>query len=135
MAPRGTTVLGVCVNIGSMLAPSFRGFLATNLLTRGVLMRHEDASADPRMLVKGWIAQSVTLRWLTRNFRVPGDGFDRHGAQTHWHRSRSGSTRSMSSVPTFASFFPTCMIMIEVSITGARGDEQRQFASHPCPAL
>jgi hypothetical protein len=48
MAPRGTTVLGVCVNIGSMLAPSFRGFLATNLLTRGVLMRHEDASADPR---------------------------------------------------------------------------------------
>jgi hypothetical protein len=72
MAPRGTTVLGVCVNIGSMLAPSFRGFLATNLLTRGVLMRHEDASADPRMLVKGWIAQSVTLRGLTRNFRVPG---------------------------------------------------------------
>ena len=50
--------------------------------------------------------------------------------QTHWHRSRSGSTRSMSSVPTFASFFPTCMIMVEVSITGARGDEPRQFASH-----
>jgi hypothetical protein len=35
-------------------------------------MRHEDASADPRTLVKGWIAQSVTLRWLTRNFRYPG---------------------------------------------------------------
>jgi hypothetical protein len=83
MAPRGTTVLGVCVNVGSMLAPSSRGFLATHLLTRGVLMRHEDASADPRTLVKGWIAQSVTLRWLTRNFRVPGDSFDRHGAQTH----------------------------------------------------
>jgi hypothetical protein len=61
-----------CVNVGSMLAPSSRGFLATHLLTRGVLMRHEDASADPRTLVKGWIAQSVTLRWLTRNFRYPG---------------------------------------------------------------
>jgi hypothetical protein len=35
----------------------------------------------------------------------------------------------MSSVPTFASFFRTCMIMVEVSITGARGDDQRQFAS------
>jgi hypothetical protein len=52
-----------------------RGFLATHLLARCVLMRHEDASADPRTLRDGWMAQSVTLRWLTRNFRVPGDGF------------------------------------------------------------
>jgi hypothetical protein len=81
-------------------------------------MRHEDASADPRTLRDGWMAQFVTLRWLTRNFRVPETAYDRHGAQTHWHRSRCGSTRSMSSVPTFASFFRTCVIMVEVSITG-----------------
>jgi hypothetical protein len=35
-------------------------------------MRHEDASADSCTLVKGRIAQSATLRWLTRNFRVQG---------------------------------------------------------------
>ena len=79
-------------------------------------MRHEDASADPRTLVKGWIAQVGDAQMADEE--LPGDGFDRDGAQTHWHRSRSGSTRSMSSFPTFASFFRTCVIVVEVSITG-----------------
>jgi hypothetical protein len=134
MAPRGTTVLGVCVNIGSMLAPSW-------------VPRNQPAHGRRVAAARGCKRRSAHARkGMDRavgdaqraDKELPGTrgtASDRRGAQTHWHRSRSGSTRSMSSVPTFASFFPTCMIMIEVSITGARGDEQRQFASHPCPAL
>ena len=103
MAPRGTTVLGVCVNIGSMLAPSW-------------VPRNQPAHGRRVDAARGCKRRSAHAR----------KGMDRTVGDAQVADKELPGTRG----PTFASFFQTCMIMVEVSITRARGDEQRQLAFH-----